>query len=163
MPSLCHQAWQAVDLWWVSAFIWAFLGFSFQSTSYGDLVSAIFESLFKRGHLIAKLMLYAHSYCCEYRCATYYGTAVQQLRVWALCRPYCLTKVEARWRYSFGKTLQDVRRFGKMQMALRKENCNFDCVLQDKWSSAETATDMSAAMGKLLVRVLSVLWVRIRA
>ena len=45
-------------------------------------------------------------------------------------------------------------------MALRRENCNFDEVLQDKWGSAETAMGV-CDRGR--VTGTGVLWVRIRA
>ena len=76
-----------------------------------------------------------------------YGRATSPL--WALRRPYCPTEVEARWWYSFSKTIQNVPSVGSGVDADRtgKRKLNFNGVLQDQWGSAEMAT------GVLHVRV----------
>ena len=69
-----------------------------------------------------------------------YGRATSPL--WALRRPYCPTEVEARWWYSFSKTIQNVPSVGSGIDADRtgKRKLNFNGVLQDQWGSAEMAT-----------------------
>ena len=67
----------------------------------------------------------------------------------ALRRPYCSTEVEARWWYSFSKTIQNVPSVGSGIDVDRtgKRKLNFNGVLPDKWGSREMAT------GVLHVRV----------
>ena len=42
-----------------------------------------------------------------YKCATRYDKGVLQIQVQALCRPYCPTKAEAKWQYSFSEMIQN--------------------------------------------------------
>ena len=55
--------------------------------------------------------MHVRTFCIQVRVFYTYGTGMLWVRIWALCWPYCLTKVKARYWYSFGETIQNVSRF----------------------------------------------------